>query len=118
MSELRIYLPCKSGVVETGEVSDGYHSFNELYRHRNLLFCAFLRHHDGWKSRKHSDGSAWEGWFIAGANLKGVQITYHLPVELWDLCPAAAYDRAPDWDNHTSNDVCDRIEEWLRSHDG
>lgn len=115
-----IYMPVVGGYSFEpcnfpGRVSDGYHSFDELYYHRCLLFCAFLKHHDSWKSRLHSDGSSWPGWFVAGADLKGKQITYHLPNEMWKLCPAMTVDRAPEWDGHDSSQVCDRIEEWLRS---
>ena len=52
-----------------GQTSDGYHTFDELYDHRCLLFCMISAGIAGWKSRKHHDGSEWEGWFIAGCNL-------------------------------------------------
>lgn len=100
--------------VSSGEVSDGYHTFNELYRHRCLLFCmALIGAAESFKSSKHSDGSEWEGWFIAGAKLPGGWITYHLPNSMWLLCPAPEVSAAPEWDGHTPNDVCDRMEQFL-----
>lgn len=108
----KLVLPCP-----TGQVSDGYHTFDELYDHRCLLFIALLNAHNhkpwAWRSLKHHDGSEWEGWFIAGLHLDSGDITYHLPTKYWDLCRnALTLDTAPEWDGHTSQDVLDR----LKSH--
>lgn len=108
---------------ETGKVSDGYHTFDELYDHRCLLFLAFLHAiYDGfmgdsaWKSRKHHDGSSFEGWFIAGLHLPvpAGQISYYIPEKYWDLCDAPERETAPEWDGHTSADVIHRVQEWLK----
>ena len=96
---------------------DGYHTFTELYDHRITLYitlCAVLRLHTNlpiWRSKKHSDGSEWERWFILGiSQMKGRQITYHLPVERWDDTSfALTYDQAPEFDGHTSDDVINRL---------
>lgn len=98
---------------EPGQVSDGYHTFDELYEHRHALFIALMdsnRQH-AWKSRKHGDGSdSYEGWFVAGLFTKsGMQITYHLPDRLWDQCEVTALPQAPEWDGHTSDDVVARL---------
>lgn len=98
-----------------GDVSDGYHTFNELYDHRNVLFiklCESLtRKYFIWKSKTHSDGTKIEGWFILGIGEEpGLQITYHLPLYLWDDTPfAITLEKAPAFDGHTSTDVLDRI---------
>lgn len=103
-----------------GDISDGYHTFNELYQHRIVNFMALCRfvniqyvdspEHRIWKSRKHSDGSVWDGWFILGiGTAPGEQITYHLPGKYWDLCEFEALEQAPDFDGHTSADVLERI---------
>lgn len=64
--------------VDMGEVSDGYHTFNELYRYRMLYNAAFfnLLARNGQvevcKSRRHSDGEKCFGsddWFIVMAML-------------------------------------------------
>ena len=51
---------------EKGSVSDGFHTFDELYAHRNLLFLNFMRSCSemAWVSRKQSDGSEIEGLFF------------------------------------------------------
>jgi hypothetical protein len=54
------------------DVSDGYHTFAELYQHRFALFLALCRALEmGWKSRLHADGTMYPGWFIAGIELPG-----------------------------------------------
>ena len=99
-----------------GQTSDGYHTFDELYEHRNSLYllAASLLKHRGrpvWRSRHHHDGSAFDGWFILGVERDaGSQITYHLPLEDWDNAYfAETLERAPEWDNHTPQDVVHRL---------
>lgn len=109
----------RSIAEETEDISDGYHTFKELYSHRIELFIALCntmdRHRDVstppiWKSKKHSDGSSWEGWFICGIGKdKGKQITYHLPLEKWDDLHVDVLDQAPEFDGHTPADVLERL---------
>lgn len=102
-----------------GEVSDGYHTFNELYEHRIVLYIKLCQteHNHGsyscWRSKKHSDGSKWDGWFLLGIGKSvGCQITYHLPIKYWDECGfAETIEQAPQFDGHTSADVLKRIQE-------
>lgn len=101
--------------IDKNKISDGYHTFGELYDHRIVLFiclCVYLyRDHDVWRSKKHSDGSEWDGWFIMGIGReKGEQITYHLPTSYWENTMfAKTLDQAPEWDGHTSADVLERL---------
>lgn len=91
-------------------VSDGHHTFKELYDHRHALFIALLSVMDhAWKSLKHDDGSSFEGYFIAGIELNGKMISYHLPNELWAYVHATPLDCAPKWDGHTPADVVERL---------
>jgi len=103
--------------VDTGEVSDGNHTFNELYAHRCLLFIALM--HDNksisWWSHTHHDGSQWKGWIIAGINLPTGSITYHVPSAMLDLLPDAHIEKAPEWDGHNSDDVLERLEHFIVS---
>lgn len=104
---------------EMRSLSDGYHTFDELYEHRIALFialCAIERLKTDipvWKSKLHSDGSSFDGWFILGMfEEAGKQITYHLPIDRWDDCNfAVTMDKAPEWDGHTSHDVLTRIKQ-------
>lgn len=118
--------------IDKGEISDGYHTFNELYEHRITLYIALCKmqarqwavNNDRrewsdeespakvWMTEKHSDETSFDGWFVLGINReKGKQITYHLPMSKWDECMifAKILEKAPDFDGHTSNDVLERI---------
>jgi hypothetical protein len=97
-------------------VSDGYHTFGELYAHRIELFIALCRvmnrlKQHVWKSRLHSDGSAIDDWFVLGIGIhSGHQITYHLPEHKWGECSFAhTMERAPEFDGHTASDVLERL---------
>ena len=100
------------------KISDGFHTIEELYEHRIILFITLCRLYRSindkaiWISLKHSDGSNYDGWFIMGINReKDKQISYHLPLRFWGICKTIAevLDKAPEWDGHTSNDVLKRI---------
>lgn len=102
---------------DTGKVSDGYHTFDELYDHRCHLFVALMRSNPeiSWRAKRHHDGSSFDGWFIAGMDLPAGAITYHLPISMWGLLDGAGIykmDTAPEWDGHTAADVVSRIAEW------
>jgi hypothetical protein len=104
-----------AGELATDDISDGYHTFGELYNHRISLYMLLARKmavkNPVWKSKAHSDGSALEGWFVLGIfKDKGKQITYHLPISEWHKCYfAEELEKAPEWDGHTSDDVIVRI---------
>lgn len=100
------------GAVGMGEVSDGYHTFNELYAHRVRIFGALMHAYPGlaWWSRKHSDGEEWEGWIIAGITTPEGEATYHLPVEEIERLPEGTeVEFGKEWDGHTPDDVLDRL---------
>ena len=96
---------------DKGEVSDGYHTFNELYEHRHAVFSAFVKTNQEicGKSMLHDDGTMFDDWFIAWDNLPDGAITYHIPLRLWDLFECRELKHASKWDGHTSNDVIDRL---------
>lgn len=99
--------------LRDGTASDGYHTFQDLYRHRVALFIALCRLTDlpCWRSWRHFDGSQFEGWFIMGIGTRrGQQITYHLPADKWGETEfAVTRQRAPRWDGHTPEDVIERL---------
>jgi hypothetical protein len=96
------------GSPNLGNVSDGYHTFDELYEHRTILFallCILAKypsHYNVWKSLKHSDGTMYEGMFIAGIGSDEGTVTYHIEKKYWDLFKAIPeLDKAPEWDGTT-----------------
>ena len=75
---------------DMGEVSDGYHTFNELYYYRMLYNAAFFNLlPKGWvhKSKRHHTGEECfgGGWFIVMANLPTGQVSNHYELKDWDL---------------------------------
>lgn len=102
------------------EVSDGYHTFDELYDHRITLYICLCEalvqagHNGIWRSKRHSDGELCFGTgtqFVLGIGKnEGVQITYHIPIERWEEAGSAEnLEIAPEWDGHTSEDVLKRL---------
>ena len=73
----------------TGDTSDGYHTFNELYHHRAVLFIETPRG----------------------------QATYHYDIDpYWDMFKCRELERAPEWDGHTPQEAIDRIGELAPLH--
>ena len=98
--------------VITGETSDGYHTFNELYHHRAVLFSVIVKafKDKAWKSRKHHDGTMYDGMFIVGIETPDGQATYHYDIEpYWDMFCCKEIERAPEWDGHTPAQAIERI---------
>lgn len=98
------------------QVSDGYHTMDELYEHRYALYIALANNLNldsayghVWKSKKNSDGSEWDGWFLLGIGIEpGKQVTYHLPIKFWDEVFCAEIPEGI-FDGHTSQDVLTRL---------
>lgn len=117
-----------------GNVSDGYHTFDELYEFRKLynavLFNEWSKNleicqergaalynipkYDVHKSWRHNDGELCFGgdWFIVVAKLPTGQISNHYRVEDWDLFQIPETDTAKyQYDGHTSQDVLQRLKD-------
>lgn len=95
-----------------GGLSDGYHTFNELYHHRAILFSVIcnLFPEKAWKSKLHDTGDMYEGMFIVGIETPKGQATYHYDIEpYWNMFNVIELDKAPKWDGHTPQEAIDRI---------
>ena len=125
-------------LTNKGKLSDGYHTFDELYEFRkvynavlfnewaaplmsklaamergeivqaNMVFAKYDVH----KSWKHSDGGLCfgGGWFIVVAVLPTGQISNHYEAKDWDLFKIPETETAKhEFDGHTSNDVLERL---------
>ncbi len=109
----------ENGFINTNDISDGYHTFEELYHHRTILFATICNmHHDYygevysnnetpmiWKSKLHADGTMYDGMFIAGFETPEGSYTYHCEMEYWDIFHNTEIPKAPKWDGHISDDV-------------
>jgi hypothetical protein len=90
------------------DLSDGYHTFDELYEHRNMLFlslCLSMRH-DAWMTEPS------EGWFVVFLELITGQISYHIPEKYYGrLLGRIGVDKDYKWDGHTSADAVNRLDQ-------
>lgn len=99
--------PCE----DKGEISDGYHTFNQLYHQRAILFATIVNQNKdkAWKSFKHSDGKYCfdsDGeWFIVGVDTPQGSYTYHYSKEYWDMFDCQELKCGKEWDGHTEEDV-------------
>ena len=110
-------------IPEDGEVmnvSDGYHTFKELYDFRRAYNAALFNEwaeqdkYKVHKSWKHNDGvdCFGGGWFIVVANLPTGQISNHYEGKYWDLFKVNSVPRALfEFDGHSPQDVLKRLNE-------
>jgi hypothetical protein len=92
--------------IVNGDISDGYHTFEELYDHRVALYLALCKM-TGWPAYYKKD---YESWICVYLETPEGQVSYHVPSGYLDMVQTFAKE-SPDhkWDNHTSNDVLYRI---------
>ncbi len=104
---------------EMGQVSDGYHTFKELYEFRLLYNAALFnewavqKKYKVHKSRHHADAPYdpifGGGWFVVVAELPTGQISNHYEAKDWDLFQVPEASVAHAWDGHTPADVAKRL---------
>ena len=118
LNELIKYASENNG-LDVASLSDGYHTFNELYEFRKLYNAVLFNEwyaqgkHNVHKSTKHHGGDDCfgGGWFIVMAGEYGsTQISNHYPLQDWDLFKCEVRERADEWDGHTAQDVVKRLE--------
>lgn len=107
---------------DKGNISDGYHTFNELYEYRMLYNASMFNElakqglYDVHKSKRHSDGTTPfgdENWFIVQAELPTGQISNHYEIKDWDLFNVPEKEKANSYDGHTPQDVAKRLRKFL-----
>jgi hypothetical protein len=115
-----MYIPVRGfmGKPDIGGITDGYHSFDDLYEFRMaynaLLFneWANLGLYDVHKSWRHADGELCFGkdnYFVVVATTPAGQITNHYHGEHWDLFKLPERERAVEWDGHTALEALQRM---------
>ena len=98
-----------AGVKEIEDVSDGFHTFKQLYYQRMMLFAVIVKQNNdkAWKSLRHEDGELCfgGGWFIVGIDTPEGSYTYHYENKYFDLFDCKILDYSKHWDGHTEKDV-------------
>jgi hypothetical protein len=106
--------------VEASSVSDGYHTFHELYEFRKMYNAALFNEwalqgkYKVHKSFRHFSGEECfgGGWFIVVAILPMGQISNHYKHEDWDLFHCIETEKALfEYDGHTGEDVLLRLKD-------
>ena len=103
-----------NGNISVKQISDGHHTFEDLYKNRLILFCTLCNSNPdiSWKSKKHFNEEKdpmFNGDFIAGINTPEGIATYHFKLEFWDLFQIPEIERAPKYDNYDNATVLKRI---------
>ena len=96
------------------EVSDGYHTFGELYHHRAILFATICNQNPNiaWKSKQHDDPNLpmYDGMFICGIETPEGNATYHYDIDpYWNMFHVKELERPPKYDGHTPSQAIERI---------
>lgn len=97
--------------IEFDKISDGYHTFEELYFHRMILFSIICKtfKKKAWRSEKHHDNTMFDNYFIVGVSTPNGQYSYHYHMQYWDHFDGVkVLEKAPEWDGHTPNNI-DRL---------
>lgn len=106
----RIKEICKvAHIDDINDLSDGYHTFKQLYYQRMILFAALVKQNrdKAWKSLRHEDGELCfgGGWFIVGIDTPEGSYTYHYEDNYFSLFDCEELERGKTWDGHTEKDV-------------
>ncbi len=98
-----------ANVDDIGDVSDGFHTFNQLYHQRAMLFAALVNQNRdiSWKTRKHEDGKTCfgGGWFLVTIDTPEGAYGYHYEDKYWDMFHCVELEKAKHWDGYTEEDV-------------
>lgn len=93
-------------------ISDGWHTFEELYNVRHALFIivALYFKESAFKTLKNNDGTVYNDYFLLYVNTVEGQVSFHLPQKYWEYCSfATTTDKNDTYDGHTTIDVYLRL---------
>lgn len=109
MNEYEKKLADFCGVEDVGDVSDGFHTFNQLYHQRAMLFATIVNQNSekSWKTYCHEDGELCfgGGWFLVTIETPQGAYGYHYEDKYWNLFDCKAIEKAKPWDGYTEEDV-------------
>lgn len=100
---------CPYKLEDIGDFSDGYHTFNDLYYQRCVLFATIVNMNKSkaWKTRYHEDGEPCfgGGWFLVTVDTPKGSYGYHYEDKYWDMFDCKELEIAKPWDGYTEEDV-------------
>lgn len=100
--------------INMKDVSDGHHTFADLYEHRMALTIALARSGVAkvWRSKQHhpDDGPMFDDMFIVSIDLYAGPIQYHYNLKFWDLFDGIReYPYADKWDGEGPDKTIERL---------
>lgn len=100
--------------ISAKNISDGHHTFEELYLERVALLAIICNSNPNiaWKSKRHFDeinDPMFNGDFIIGINTPEGMANYHLKLKYWDIFTITEIDYAPKFNNHTPEDDINKL---------
>lgn len=110
-------------IDDMGSISDGFHTFDELYEFRKLYNAAFFnelaknKKYSVHKSIKHYEGDKCfgNGWFIVVAVLPTGMVSNHYKLKDWDLFQIPEEEKSTiPFDGHTAQDVINRMTDFVK----
>lgn len=98
--------------IDTNDISDGYHTFGQLYFQRMMLFATLVNlfPHLSWKTKRHEEGEECfgGGWFLVTIDTPAGAYGYHYEMKYWDMFNCVELDKAKPWDGYSEENV-DRL---------
>lgn len=89
------------------DVSDGNHTFRELYQHRTFLFSMVCKafKEKSWIAFQHEDGSMFDKMFLAGISTPKGDYCYHCELKYLNYFEGVKQlHKAPHYDGHKPED--------------
>ena len=113
----------KNKEIINGKTSDGFHTFDELYKFRMILNALLVNEwfskglYDIHKSWKHSDWEKCFGgwWFIVVMELPTGQVSFHYEKKYFDLFKCKERELSNKWDWHSAQESLGRLEKFLKN---
>lgn len=104
----------KDKIISVKDISDGHHTFGDLYKHRTYLFAVVCNQFKeiSFKTKKHFDEEndpMYNGDFMVGINTPKGIVTYHIKLEYWDLFDIPEIERGPKYDGYDEEESLERV---------
>ena len=99
----------KTFQIKDNDISDGYHTFKEIYNHRKLLYINLCLQNP--EKCVYADHKEWES-FVLVYNSEAGQISYHISYDMYNLIKGNIKEvkfGEHGWDGHTPDDVIERL---------